>query len=314
MYCKLTFYNRQLLIVCCENKKLFDRDPVLPALNFKCENLEELEALSDIARTELSSRLYEDFSLDQINDHYGLESEIKYLDHLIEQKGKDYDNTSLYRSRRAVQDIIKSNNWDYFVTLTFEASSLSNEERLQKSLDRLKYLIKCGRLSGYCLFPELTEKGVLHFHGFVSGLDDLFIDSGCVKVYGYEKPIKWATYNKNHKGEQYEVVYNWSAWEFGFSVCYSVKENYDKLLNYMIKYILKSDYKCFDRLKSRRYFSGGDILRSSPSQVFTTKCSISEFDDYKTYDSIFGKIKYIQKYYTADDLDDLLKKLNLCEV
>lgn len=175
------------------------------------------------------------------------------------------DKSSFYRSKRSIERIVKLNHWNYFVTLTFSDQVSSPEQLLSKSLNRLKYLIKKNVLYRYCLVPELTKKGVLHFHGFLECDDSSMILSECVKVFGFESPIKLSSYKKykKYQGREYIPVYNWYDWHFGWTVCYQVNDNLDNLIRYMLKYILKSENnKLFQtRSKSRRYFSGGDLNR-----------------------------------------------------
>lgn len=293
-------YKRQVLLICCENSDLFYRsgfkDPFGTYNRLSVEDIEDL--------------------IEQSNN----DKDRDYWRDTLEYKLENKDKSSLFRSRRSIQNIVKSNDWDFFVTLTFADRESDNNLLLRRTLNRFKYLLRVGVLHRYCLVPELQKDGTVHFHGFIACDRSYMSDSGTVKAFGFEHPIYFDTYVKLCPGVDFDVVYNWSLWGFGWSVCYEVHKCQDKLLNYMIKYILKDTEACFDTERSRRYFAGGDLLRDSPSKIFYSRDNLKLSDlDFKVdgkplkeYNTIFGKIKYIQlPEYKDKELADIYKFLDL---
>lgn len=96
----------------------------------------------------------------------------------IRNKLRNYEYESFARSKRTVIDYGMNNDWDYFVTITFDGKKVDryNAQRvLQKLQDALKdYRRYYDSNFAYVLVPELHDDGAIHWHGlFKIGRTDL---------------------------------------------------------------------------------------------------------------------------------------------
>lgn len=124
------------------------------------------------------------------------------LNEYVNMKESSYQKakSSIYRAKSTIYDLIQSNYWDYFVTITVNPNSeymkevdIKNVYEVQRSLQKL--IKNANRWSDtkmkYVFIPEYQENGNVHFHGVVSGIreDDL------------EIAINNQEYRKDEKGE-----------------------------------------------------------------------------------------------------------------
>lgn len=149
---------------------------------------------------------------------------------------------SLNRTKNKVYDIARANDWEWFVTFTFDKNKVKSRydiEGLKKQF--LKFINHYKERSApdlkYLFIPELHEDGALHFHGLMSNLrtDDLVL-------------IK----TKRHKYLNLYPFYE----KFGFSDFSAVKDS-KAVSNYITKYITKEliiDAKC-----KKRYYASNNL-------------------------------------------------------
>lgn len=96
----------------------------------------------------------------------------------IKRKKRNYEYESFARSKRTVIDYGMNNDWDYFVTITFDGRKV-DRYNAAKVLAKLQYALKDYRRFydddfAYVLVPELHEDGAIHWHGlFRIGRSDL---------------------------------------------------------------------------------------------------------------------------------------------
>lgn len=159
------------------------------------------------------------------------------------------DNVDRARSR--LQQIILCNNWDYFVTFTFDDLKVDASEpslviqKLQKWLNN-----QTSRYGvGYVLVPEYHKKdNRIHCHALVTG--DLKVEHNDVwKVQGIKKPVKGDTIKRYHISNERVLypVYNVSSWRYGFSTAIEVYGNPARLANYVLKYMTKDVHQIFGK-------------------------------------------------------------------
>lgn len=147
---------------------------------------------------------------------------------------------SLKRAKDKIQDICLCNDFDYFVTLTF------NPEKVDSfNVEQVKTAIKGWLNNGvkrrgykYIAIPEYHKSGRIHLHALMSG-DFQLVDSG-------------------HKlGEK--TIFNIADWQERFGYCTAIKitGNINNLAYYCTKYITKGNEKIFGRF----YWSSRNLLR-----------------------------------------------------
>lgn len=85
---------------------------------------------------------------------------------------------SLSRSINTIKDLVLSNNFDYFFTITLKTNKRYDILYSSKViLQRFKSLSQTLTNFKYIFVFEKTKKGGLHAHGFVSGLDRIYINN-----------------------------------------------------------------------------------------------------------------------------------------
>lgn len=125
------------------------------------------------------------------------------------------------RAKQKIYELARSNEWEYFLTLTF-AEDRYNYELLTKKLSKWLNNIKTNYAPDmkYIFVPELHKDGALHFHGIVSNIGNLpLVDSG-------------------HKDKNGNIIYNINCYKMGFTTATKVTDS-GRVASYMTKYITK---------------------------------------------------------------------------
>lgn len=191
-----------------------------------------------------------------------------------------FDN--LNRSRQAVFDIALMNDFDYFVTFTFNPKIVdsSNYDLVHSVLkdwlhkQRKKYKSDFR----YLIVAELHKSGRIHFHGLVSDVFTM-VDSGTVLCEQFDKPIKLDKAVSLNIVD-FRTVYNVFDWMFGFSTAIKFEKVDDgyigttAIAKYLVKYITKDDTKILPHY----YYAGGKLNREVPTFYY--------FVDYDSADGI----------------------------
>lgn len=220
-------------------------------------------------------------------------------------KPKNMDNPSrddsIKRAKDRVYDIVRMNDFDYFVTLTFNGAKINRsctDEISDKFKNFLSNLVQRNGIK-YLFIAEYHKKNnAIHFHGFIKGNIQL-VDSGTVDAKGFDKPIKIET-AKRYKIplEECRTVYNMPQWKWGFS---TVKKTYGNRIHaakYITKYISKDMRKIFGSY----YFAGGkDLIRDVPSHLTDTDFITFEADTEIYCPAIETSFKYRD---TSKNLED----------
>ena len=160
----------------------------------------------------------------------------------------DNDNKgkALRRARAAIRDIASCSAFTHFVTLTLNAAVIDrcNYAAAIKPINRWLSNMVQRKGFAYVLVPEYHADGeAIHFHGLCRG-DVTYIDS----------------MKKTKRGQP---ILNMKEWKFGFTDCVKLDEHYERVCNYIMKYITKDS----EKIGGRYYLSGGDI--SKPKILYT---------------------------------------------
>lgn len=147
---------------------------------------------------------------------------------------------SLKRAKDKIQDIVLCNNFDYFVTLTFNPKKVDSYD-----VEEVKRVVKNWLNNGvkrrnfaYIAIPEYHKSGRIHIHALMSGNLQLEESGKC------------------HNGK---IIYNLSDWSdnYGFCTAIPVDGNIPALSYYITKYITKGNDKIFGRF----YWSSKNLRR-----------------------------------------------------
>ena len=136
------------------------------------------------------------------------------------------NNESFRRTKQAVYSHARANNWEWFVTYTFDPEKIdsSNYDEVYKSISKHLKNIRLRHCSDmkYIVVPELHSDGKkYHFHALMSNIDGLsFKDS-----------------KKRSKGK---IIYNINNYKLGFTTAIKIGDGESaKTANYISKYITK---------------------------------------------------------------------------
>ena len=173
------------------------------------------------------------------------EDEQKFLKERTAKQIEHSAYVSLARSKQAIFEIARANNWEWFVTFTFDRKKIDSSDygllfkKVGKWLNNLKYRKSPEML--YFLVPELHKDGIhFHFHGFFADCEGVeMIESGIVQD---GKP-----------------VYNIPDFPYGFSTATKI-EDVTKAVSYICKYITKD---LQNRIKGKhRYIASRNCKRA----------------------------------------------------
>lgn len=205
--------------------------------------------------------------------HFYIKSEIGFGRRKASEVPDDYKTaaSSVARTRLAIADIVKCNEFDLFATFTFDKAKHNRQDpdecrrSMSKFLNNSKYR-HSPKLS-YLVVPEFHKDGKsLHFHALLKNYNGRLKNSGVVQ-----------------NGRE---VYNVSGWLGGFSTAVKI-DNHEAVSAYIRKYITKDMPTFFAR---RRYFCSHGLTRpvKSVNKWISLKRIILEYatpyrqDDYSS--------------------------------
>lgn len=172
---------------------------------------------------------------------------------------------NLKRSKEKIFDIALMNNFDYFVTLTFDENKINSFDSFEVNRVVTKWfnnMVNRHDLKYLCV-PELHKSGRIHLHALMSGELDL-IDSGTVIIPDRDKPVKKSTALRICKDEsKHRTVYNLTNWKNGFSTAIEFEKCDDGMngTTAIAKYITKYITKDLTRIMRNYYYAGGHLQR-----------------------------------------------------
>lgn len=206
----------------------------------------------------------------QFNDFvkpYEPDKEVKKTQH-----SKD---TSINRTINKIYEIARSEDWEYFITFTFNPNKVDrqNYDDVTTKLKNCMYYLKSNFAPDlkYLLVPELhKDKKSFHFHGVLSNVGDLdFINSG-IKI------------------NDTDYIYNLEQYYLGFSNCTKVKDT-KKISHYICKYITKD--LCSVTQGKKRYWASRNL--NKPIETFL---NIPE-EKKQTLSQSFGEVNYAKTIF-----------------
>lgn len=183
---------------------------------------------------------------------------------------------SVRRAKKVVQDLARSNEWTYFVTLTLDPEKVNRYDPVEILKHLRHWLGNNVRRRGlrYVLVPEHHKDGAIHFHGLFNDALDA-VDSGTMSVPGRKAPVKVRSeaHRRALERDGAHAVYNLPGWGWGFSTAIMLYGERDAAINYVCKYIGKEiganvrnaqgNVNFTGKIGGRWYYSGGDLLRPS---------------------------------------------------
>lgn len=195
------------------------------------------------------------------------------------------------RARTCVRDLALNNRFKYFFTWTIDPKEHDScdvdgiTDYLRSYLRNITYRYGFS----YILVAERHKSGAIHFHGLCN-LGTMDITRAISSRTGLPMNTR--------KGQP---IYNMPGWTWGFSTCIPIDGKYERVVNYLVKYITKDS----EKILPRRYYSSRDLIRKpdyvyfSPSEQFDEWCEENNASVF----SPFEGLKIATIYRDSDDPD-----------
>ena len=161
------------------------------------------------------------------------------------------------RAKQKIYELARSNDWEYFLTLTF-AKDRYDYDLLTKKLSKWINNIKINYSPDlkYIFVPELHKDGALHFHGIVSDIGNLpLVDSG-------------------HRDTNGNIIYNIDCYKMGFTTATKVTDS-GRVASYMTKYITK-DLMSYSKGK-KKYWASRNLIKPNITEYHISTEDIEYF-------------------------------------
>ena len=188
---------------------------------------------------------------------------------------------SLIRTKRKINELARSCDWEYFVTLTFSPDKVSDRTDFKALMKKARQWLNnqqkrhAPRLL-YIAVPEthkrIEDNGLhaWHVHILMADIGDMqLIDTGLVAI--GKKNVKRTSDNMS-----YPTIYNLTGWRYGYSTAIKITDNSEhKIATYITKYITKELMQSSS--KAHRYYASRNL---KPSTVTTYNMTDKEKDDF----------------------------------
>ena len=167
---------------------------------------------------------------------------LDYADWEKEKRASKSFANSTSRTKQKAYSIMRSNNWEWFGTLTFDRTKIDSSDYEKVTAFLHEWLKGIKKVLApdlkYFIVPELHKDGLhYHFHGLFSNMGNLeLVDSGIIQ---------------NGKN-----VYNLSNYKKGFTTFTKVGSS-EKACAYLVKYITKD--LCSVSKGKKRYWSSRNL-------------------------------------------------------
>lgn len=170
----------------------------------------------------------------------------------VPPKGKAKDperslESSRQRAKASIRDIALCNQFGYFFTLTLSPDLVNRYDAVAVEKKVLQYLKNASYRKGfsYLCVPERHKDGAIHLHGLCN--------LGSIKIARAVNPHTLLPIST----QSGQPVFNMTDWKLGFSQCVPLDENYERVCNYISKYITKESEKIFGKW----YLSSRDLVK-----------------------------------------------------
>lgn len=207
-----------------------------------------------------------------------------------EKPSDDAITESLRRTRTTIFDYALSNDFEYFVTFTFNPKKIDRYS-IDETFNTMKYWLNRQKKHSpdfaYVIVPEFHKDGAIHFHALIRAYN------------GDMKPTKIFQNGKR--------VYNVTGFTSGFTNAQKMDDDQEKTAGYITKYITKDT---INRFNKRRYWASKNLQKPVKHYDSLESLNISQYiiDDNIAYHSEDYNISVYQfkRDSTVDSVYDLL--------
>ncbi len=182
------------------------------------------------------------------------------------------------RSKNKLWDYSRSNEWEWFITITFDPEKVNSFDynlctrRLSQWLSNMHHRY-CPDMH-YIFVPELHKSGRYHFHGLLSNCEGLqFVDSGHVT-------------KETERSPGNEPIYNVGKYKYGFTTATKVKDS-SRVSKYIAKYITK---ELSALTKGKRRYWHSKNCRSPEVEYYYNKYDSENIPDGTTKEQVLRQL------------------------
>lgn len=145
--------------------------------------------------------------------------------------------SALSRAKTVVRDLALCNEWEYFVTLTFDGAKWDRYDERARTKELLQWFQNISRDNPkfrYLLVPEFHEDGAIHYHGLMSGIES----APRPEWWPWDVNLKKKLYKETGRIEYYD---HWPqcSFRYGYSSVEAIKDPI-AVGFYISKYITKT--------------------------------------------------------------------------
>lgn len=205
------------------------------------------------------------------------------------ETSEESKNVSVARSRIKIYDMAIMNDWEWFVTFTFnpaKVDSFDYSETTKKLSTWLNNLKRDNPNMSYLIVPEKHLSGRFHFHALMSSLNPQIFDlSG----------------QKDNKGRD---IYNLGKYKFGWSTATKIGSN-ERAVKYLTKYITKDSLQVTKNKK--KYWNSKNLLMPVVDKLDLNSIQQKHMLEFEKEKSTSAKVLHI-------DNGDYQNTLTICRV
>lgn len=185
---------------------------------------------------------------------------------LSDEAQEERTRKQIYAIRRRIKWYALSNDFRWFVTLTFDPEKIDsfNFEIAKKALLKwCRFMRDRYKRFDYIIIPELHQSGAVHFHGLLGDVSANFVE---------------ATHPRTGKSlvRHDRQVYNLADWKYGFSDCEQI-ESLERAASYITKYVTTALLTNKEMYNKKRYFNSQGLHKPDVSYAMEDNKELKDF-------------------------------------
>ena len=185
---------------------------------------------------------------------------------LSDEAQEERTRKQVYAIRRRIKWYALSNDFRWFVTLTFDPEKIDsfNFEIAKKAILKWCRLMRDRyKRFDYIIIPELHQSGAVHFHGLLGDVPADFIEAT------HPRPGKPLVRHDRQ-------VYNLADWKYGFSDCEQI-ESPERAASYITKYVTTALLTNKEMYNKKRYFNSQGLHKPDVSYAMEDNEELKDF-------------------------------------